>query len=42
MAFDNSDSNGKPVLLATRVDGSPLNYIRRGVKPAVDRALAGM
>jgi hypothetical protein len=42
MAFDNSSPNGKPVLLASRVDGRALDHIRPGVNPAVDQALAGM
>jgi len=42
MAFDNSDSDGNPVLLASRVNGRPLHYIHPGINPAIDLALSGM
>jgi len=42
MAFDNSNCDGEPVLLASRKNGDPLKYIAHGVNQAVDLALAGM
>ena len=39
MVFDNSAADGKPVLVASRVSGQALRYIRRGLNPAVDAAL---
>lgn len=37
--FDNSDE-ARPVMVATRQKGRALNYLRRGINPAVDGALA--
>jgi len=42
MVFDNSDPNGIPILLASRLSGSPLNLIQPGINPSVDHALAEM
>jgi predicted ABC-type ATPase len=39
IVFDNSDE-GKPVMLAIRQQGTPLKYLRHGVNPAVEDALA--
>jgi predicted ABC-type ATPase len=41
MAFDNSDPNGRPVLVATRSVGKPLQRLHPGLNPAIDSALAG-
>ncbi|WP_050770630.1 hypothetical protein [Chlorobium ferrooxidans] len=40
MVFDNSSCEGKPVLLASRKNGEPLNYLAPGINPSVDLALA--
>lgn len=42
MAFDNSDRNATPVLLASRANGEPLQYLARGMNPALDRVLTDM
>jgi predicted ABC-type ATPase len=39
VVFDNS-GEGKPVMVATRQQGGPLKYLRYGVNPAVEGALA--
>jgi predicted ABC-type ATPase len=39
MVFDNSASDGKPVLVASRANGKALEYLHRGLNPAVDAAL---
>jgi hypothetical protein len=42
MAFDNSDCNANPILLASRANGEPLKFIAHGVNPTVDNALDDM
>ncbi len=40
--FDNSGDPNKPLLVAIRGGGKPMNYFAPGVNPAIDNALKGM
>lgn len=39
MVFDNSEKDGRPILIATRIGKNPLQYLHYGLNPDVDTAL---